>query len=57
MATSAVHAELLVNGGFEDEPNINGGNGAFAGDGGYELMTASAIPGWTIAPGYAATIR
>jgi hypothetical protein len=57
MAASAVHADLLVNGGFEYEPNINGGNGAFAGDGGFELMTGSAIPGWTIAPGYAATIH
>jgi hypothetical protein len=57
MAASAVHADILVNGGFENQPNINGGNGAFAGDGGYELMTGGAIPGWTIAPNHAATIH
>lgn len=45
---------ILVNGGFEDEPNFGSGviNGA-----GYSALTGSQIPGWTIEPGHAVTIH
>jgi hypothetical protein len=45
---------ILVNGGFEDEPNYGMGviNGA-----GYSALTGSQIPGWTIEPGHAATVH
>lgn len=51
---AAAHADQLVNGGFETMPNFGTGP---AGDSGYSLLTGSAIPGWTIEPGYGATIH
>ena len=52
--TGRVQADILVNGGFEDEPNYGSGviNGA-----GYSALTGSQIPGWTIEPGHAVTIH
>lgn len=47
-------AELLVNGGFESQPNWGAG---VSGDAGYTLFTGGSIPGWTIEPGYGATIH
>jgi hypothetical protein len=63
LMASAARADILVNGNFENEPNFltqpNSGNanGAITGDGGYELVTGSAIPGWTITAGHGATIH
>jgi PEP-CTERM motif len=63
LIASAARADILVNGNFENEPNFitqsNSGNanGAITGDGGFELMTANSIPGWTIAAGHGATIH
>ncbi len=43
-------ANLLVNGGFESEPN-------YSGSAGFVLLTGSQIPGWTIEPGYGVTVH
>jgi hypothetical protein len=51
---NASAASLIVNGGFENQPNWNSG---FSGDGSYTAFTGTAIPGWTIAPNHAATIH
>ena len=47
-------ANLLVNGGFDSEPNYGSGvvNGV-----GFSALTGSQIPGWTIEPGHAATVH
>jgi len=47
-------ANLLVNGGFDSEPNYGSGvvNGV-----GFSALTGSQIPGWTIEPGRAVTIH
>src|ERR1043165_2080900 len=45
---------ILVNGGFESEPNFGAG---FSGDAGYTGFTGSQIPGWTIEAGHGATIH
>jgi hypothetical protein len=47
-------ANILVNGGFENEPNY--GLGVINGSG-YSALTGSQIPGWTIEPGHAVTIH
>lgn len=47
-------AELLINGGFESQPNYGSG---VSGDAGYSALTGNQIPGWTIAPGRAATVH
>jgi hypothetical protein len=47
-------ANLLVNGGFDSEPNY--GSGVVNG-GGFSALTGSQIPGWTIEPGHAVTIH
>ncbi len=47
-------AEVLVNGGFESQPNFGAGVG---GDAGFSALTGSQIPGWTIATGHAATVH
>lgn len=52
--TEGFGAELLVNGGFESQPNF--GNGV-SGDPGYSALTGSQIPGWTIEPGHAITVH
>lgn len=47
-------AELIVNGGFENEPNYAGHTfdlGSFA------LLTGNELPGWTIANGHSVTIH
>lgn len=49
-----VQANILVNGGFENEPNY--GSGVINGYG-YSALTGSQIPGWTIEPGHAVTIH
>ena len=54
LAGAAGGAELLVNGGFEDEPHWNQGIG---GDGSYTDFLTNAIPGWTIEPGHALTVH
>jgi hypothetical protein len=45
---------VLVNGGFDSEPNYGSGvvNGV-----GFSALTGSQIPGWTIEPGHAVTIH
>jgi hypothetical protein len=45
---------ILVNGGFESEPNFGGG---VSHDGGYTALTGSDLPGWTIEPGHGVTIH
>src|SRR4051794_5523510 len=47
-------ANLLVNGGFDSEPNYGAGvvNGV-----GFSALTGSQIPGWTVEPGHAVTIH
>ncbi len=52
--TSAASANVLVNGDFENMPNWGAG---IAGDGGYTLLIANAIPGWTIEADHGATIH
>lgn len=47
-------ANLLVNGGFDSEPNY--GSGVVSGAG-FSALTGSQIPGWTIEPGRAVTIH
>ena len=51
---SIASANLLVNGGFDSEPNYGSGvvNGV-----GFSALTGSQIPGWTIEPGHAVTIH
>jgi len=50
-----LHAnELLVNGGFGDEPNYGSG---YLNYGSYSVFIGNEIPGWTIAPDHAATIH
>lgn len=48
------HANVLVNGGFDSEPNYGSGvvNGV-----GFSALTGSQIPGWTIEAGHAVTIH
>lgn len=53
-STNSRATEVLVNGGFESEPNFGMG---VSGDGGYSALTGSQIPGWTIEPGHAATVH
>lgn len=50
----SAHANILLNGGFESEPNYGSGvvNGV-----GFSALTGSQIPGWTIEPGHAVTIH
>ena len=52
--SSIASANLLVNGGFDSEPNYGSGvvNGV-----GFSALTGSQIPGWTIEPGHAVTIH
>jgi|GEM_PF-2982636 len=51
------HADILVNGGFENEPLYGISSANSTPYGGYTVMTGNAIPGWTIAPNTAATIH
>ena len=50
----ASHANSLVNGGFESQPNFGAG---ISGDSGYSALTGAQIPGWTIEAGHAATVH
>lgn len=45
---------LLVNGGFEDEPLWGHGVGR---DGGFTAFIGNDVPGWTVEPGHAITIH
>ena len=45
---------LLVNGGFENEPNWGGG---VSHDGGYTALIGNQLPGWTIEANHAVTIH
>ncbi len=54
-AFPAFGANLLVNGNFESEPNW--GSTAIYYDGSATALTGAQIPGWTIAPGHAATVH
>ncbi len=45
---------ILVNGGFESQPNFGAG---LSNDAGYSALTGSQIPGWTIEPGHAVTVH
>lgn len=47
-------AELLVNGGFENEPYW--GDTSVGYDGNFTALTGSEIPGWTIVPGHAVSV-
>jgi len=49
---TVVTGELLVNGGFETEPNFGADN-----TNGYIALTGNQIPGWTIEPGHAVTVH
>ena len=51
---SIASANLLVNGGFDSEPNYGLG---VVGGVGFSALTGSQIPGWTIEPGHAVTIH
>jgi len=46
--------QLLVNGGFENEPNWAGG---VSFDGGETALVGNELPGWTVEPGHAVTIH
>ena len=50
----SAHANALVNGGFDSQPNYGSGvvNGV-----GFSALTGSQIPGWTIEVGHAVTIH
>jgi hypothetical protein len=54
-ALPAFGQNLIVNGDFENEPNW--GSAAIYYDGSATALTGSQIPGWTIAPGHAATVH
>lgn len=54
VASPIASASLIVNGGFEDQPNW--GNGVL-GDSGFTALTGSQIPGWSIVSGHAVTIH
>ncbi|MBS1705680.1 MAG: PEP-CTERM sorting domain-containing protein [Armatimonadetes bacterium] len=51
---SAANANLIVNGGFENQPNWDS---ALQGDSGYRLFSGSMIPGWTLEADHGATIH
>lgn len=51
LTISAARADVLVNGGFEAEPNANPANGATF------LSGQNDIPGWTITPGTEVTLH
>ena len=56
LPTTALTAELLVNGDFENEPNFGPtatANFAPA----YVMLTGNQLPGWTIEPGHGVTIH
>ena len=56
LAASAAHGQILVNGGFENEPqalNPNSPPQEF----GFLFLTGNQVPGWTIAPGHWATLH
>jgi hypothetical protein len=55
LAFPSLGQNLLVNGNFESEPNW--GSSAIYYDGSATALTGSQIPGWTIAPGHAATVH
>ena len=46
--------QVLVNGGFENEPNWAGG---VSYDGGETALVGNELPGWTVQPGHAVTIH
>jgi hypothetical protein len=46
--------QVLVNGGFENEPNWGGG---VSYDGGETALVTNQLPGWTVQPGHAVTIH
>ena len=50
----SAQANLLLNGGFDSQPNYGSGvvNGV-----GFSALTGSQIPGWTIEPGHAVTVH
>jgi len=54
LCAGSAHANMLLNGGFESQPNYGAGvvNGV-----GFSALTGSQIPGWTIEPGHAVTIH
>lgn len=49
--------EILVNGGFENEPNYGLNTADSTSYSGYTVFTGNGIPGWTIAANHAATIH
>ena len=60
LAPASAHANLLVNGDFENEPNWGASNGTACGIGGDADCTAlsgSQLPGWTIEAGHLVTIH
>ncbi|MBS0583877.1 MAG: IPTL-CTERM sorting domain-containing protein [Proteobacteria bacterium] len=50
LSAPAIAQNLIVNGGFENEPNYSGSIG-------YSVFTGSQIPGWTVEPGTAVTMH
>ncbi len=50
--TTASAQTLLVNGGFESQPNFG-----INGDGSYTALTGSQIPGWTIVANHSVTVH
>jgi hypothetical protein len=59
-APIAASANLLTNGGFEDEPNWGASNGTgcgSSGDTGCSALSGSQLPGWTIESGHLVTVH
>src|SRR5580700_6920848 len=48
--------EVLVNGGFEDEPEASNPNSPPQ-ENGFLWLSGTQVPGWTIAPGHMATMH
>ena len=54
LGAGAAGANVLVNGGFESEPNFALGSQE---SGHYTVLTGTQIPGWTIEPNHAVTVH
>ncbi len=55
LSTQSHAAELLINGGFEDQPYF--GLGSAGNDSGYSGLVNGQLPGWTIVADHAVTIH
>ena len=58
LSSTVAGQNLLVNGGFENEPNWGASNGTGCnGTAGCSALAGSELPGWTIEPGHAVTVH